>query len=371
MAILPKNFRQLRVLTILVSILALFLLNSKNPNQVFSDTADYIVISEVQIGGGTADDEFVELYNPTSTSVNLSGWRLTRKTSGGTQSNLVASISGNIASHGYFLIAHPDYDGSVAEDLVYSATSSAMAANNTVLLYSDAEVTLVDKVGMGTATDVETTATLNPSTDGSAERKAHSSSTSESMGSGGADETHGNGEDTNNNLNDFVTRTTSDPQNSLSTTETPPAETPTATLTPTETTTPTTEPTPTSEPTATLTPTLEPTSTEEPSPTLTPTIEPTVTESLTPTLTPTLEPSPTVEPTVTETVTPTEEPSPTSEPTPTVVVTPTLSPTPTPIEMVIGTFNFPGSKTVCTIQFRVVRFFFSFIFIPKINCHRL
>src|SRR3990172_4041192 len=73
--------------------------------------ASHVAISEIQVGGGVPNDEFVELYNPTGADVNFSGWRLRRRNSGGTLSSLVASMSGTIASHGYFLIANPGYDG--------------------------------------------------------------------------------------------------------------------------------------------------------------------------------------------------------------------------------------------------------------------
>ncbi len=67
-------------------------------------TADHIVISEVEVGKtGAPTDEFVELYNPTAGDINLNNWKLTRKTTGGTESDLVSTISGTIKSHGYFL----------------------------------------------------------------------------------------------------------------------------------------------------------------------------------------------------------------------------------------------------------------------------
>src|SRR5690606_29455717 len=104
-----------------------------------------------------------------------------------------------------------------------------------VYLYDDEDV-LIDKLGLGTADDAETSTVDNPATDGSVERKATATSTAESMSVGGADEEGGNGEDTNNNLNDFIIRETSDPQNTIMT-ETPvdPTSTPTPTATPTPT----------------------------------------------------------------------------------------------------------------------------------------
>jgi len=228
------------------------------PHLVYS-AANHVLISEIQIAGSSADDEFVELYNPTDADILLDDWRLSKKTASGTESNLVSSLSGTIPAGGYFLIAHSDtaYDDLVAPDLYYSAPSNALASNNTVLLYSDAGFTLVDKVGMGTATDFETAAAPVPETDGSIERTPID-------------------EDTDNNSTDFTPRTLSDPQNSsLSPTSTPtptPSPTPTATASPepTQSPSPTLEPTPTPTPTPSPTPTLTP----SPTPTTTPTPEP-------------------------------------------------------------------------------------------------
>ena len=76
---------------------------------VFALPINHIVISEIQIGGATATDEFVELYNPTTSPINISGWRLLRNTmTGGTTDNLVTSFgSFTIQPGGYFLVVHP------------------------------------------------------------------------------------------------------------------------------------------------------------------------------------------------------------------------------------------------------------------------
>jgi len=185
-----------------------------------AQTAQHVVISEVQIAGTSTQDEFVELYNPTSAPVNLADWRLARKTSSGTESNLLTSFPAvSIPARGFLLIASAEYDTMAHEmilpDVLYS-TSQRLATDNTVILYSDAGVSVVDKVAMGAATDREGIAAPNPVTNGSIERKARSSSAPSTLVDGGIDAFAGNGFDTDNNANDFVAQNDSQPQNSLS-----------------------------------------------------------------------------------------------------------------------------------------------------------
>lgn len=339
---MPKKLPALWLFTLIPLLMALFASYSKTPF-IYALTASHIVISEVQIGGGTTDDEFVELYNPTANNIDLTGFRLTRKTDTGTQSNLIASMSGTISSHGYYLIARPStYDGSVTPDATYSNSSNALAPDNTVLLYSDAGVTVVDKVGMGTVIDTENTAIGNPATNGSVERKANSLADETSMTSG-IDVTNGNGEDTNNNSLDFILRVTADPQNTSSTLE--PASVGTPTPSPFVSLTGT----PLNTPTSTNTPTQSP--------------SPSVQASLTPTSPPISTPTGTAIPT--STLTPTS--TPTATITPFVSLTPTPSPTPTGGQ-VITTFPFPGGIVVCTLNFRRVGPPFSPLYVPYIHC---
>jgi len=245
--------------------LGIFLFGPWNVLQIVASTANHIVISEIQLAGETSHDEFVELYNPTENDININGWKLSKKTASGTQANLVTSFADiTIPSNHYFLIVHPEYFGTTPSDVSFS-TAGTISSNNTILLFND-EGELIDKVGLGTAGDFETQTTNSPATGQSVARKANLTSTSESMASGGADEFAGNGYDTDNNFNDFVLRTTVDPQNLASAPEPRTSEP---------------SPTPTNEPSPT--PTLEPspTPTEEPSPT--PTLEPTPTSIPTPT----------------------------------------------------------------------------------------
>lgn len=303
---------------------------------------EHVVISEIQIGGATSTDEFVELYNPTDTTQDLSGWRIMKKTAAGTEDQLVVTIpSGSIPSHGYFLAAHTSYDGALTADVSYGENST-VSGNNTVLLYDNADA-LVDKVGLGSAGDYEGTGTAsNPANDRSAERKANAASTKASMEAGGVDEFAGNGEDTDDNDLDFVYKTLSDPQNSSSAIELP-GVTPVPTESPTPTPTDIPTPTPTESPTPTPTESPTPTPTETPAPTETPT--------------PTESPSPT----------PTVAPTPTETPIP----SPTPSPEPTPYLRYIGGFYFPGSAKACYLSYQPSKFgFLRFVF-PRIVCTKL
>lgn len=277
--------------------------------------ATHLVISEVQLAGTTAGDEFIELYNPTNSSIDLTGWRLTRKTSTGTQGNLVASMSGTISSQGYFLVAPAvDYVGSTTPDLNYS-TATRVAADNTILIYSDDGVTLVDRIGFEDAIDFENVVfPNNPTAGSSVERKTNSASDSVSMGPGGSDEFGGNGEDTDNNATDFTNRTVSQPQNSASAIESI-----------------TGSPAPSSSPSVVPTPSVEPS--QSPSPLASPSVTP--------------------------------SPSPSTTPSPSVI------PSGTPVSKVIGFFPFAKNPKVCTITYQPKTIAsISFLF-PKLSCHSI
>ena len=222
----------------------LILLLYKLPTTAFSAT-DHIVISEVQIGGDTADEEFVELYNPTDTPFDLTNWRLARKT-GTTTSNLVNGFSISIQPHSYLLVAPTSQINGIAVDQVYT-TTARVTSNNTIHLI-DLDDVNIDTIGMGSATEFEDQATSSPENNTSVARVDVKF-------------------DSDNNFADFAILEIPTPQNSL-TNQTTPTETPSPTPTPTQSPTPS----PTSEPTAIPTPTstILPSPTTEPLPTATP-----------------------------------------------------------------------------------------------------
>jgi hypothetical protein len=187
-----------------------------------SVVADHLVISEIQINGGNANEDFVEIYNPTDSSVDLENWEIRTRASNGTESTLITIGAGKtIAAHGFFLWSNDqgNFETQVGADV---SSSENIAPNNSVALLNASD-TIIDRVAWGNSTTpfVEGTAIDNSLvTNQSMERKANSSSTQASMTSG-ADVSKGNGFDSDNNTNDFIFRVTSGPQNTTSGTETP------------------------------------------------------------------------------------------------------------------------------------------------------
>ena len=202
---------------------------------LLGQAADHIVISEVYGGGGNSGsiwkNDFVELYNPTSTPVVMTNWSLQYQaysTQGVFQTKAI--FSGTIASRGFFLIQLAQGNGGTTplptpDANPPSPTINLSAERAKVALVSDTlnitnatDPNVVDFVGYGTsANKFEGTGPAPaPSNTTSIERKASATSTKETMGPGGAEEKAGNGYDSNDNAKDFVFQSTINPQNSAS-----------------------------------------------------------------------------------------------------------------------------------------------------------
>jgi len=109
-----------------------------------------IQISEVTAGSELgSDDEFIELYNPNSVPVDLTGYSIKTKSASGSESALVsaARLQGkSIPAGKHFLIVHDSgYQGSVAPDATWAKSNGLAYTNNAVVLYnsSGAKVTEV------------------------------------------------------------------------------------------------------------------------------------------------------------------------------------------------------------------------------------
>lgn len=101
------------------------------PNSTRAQEAEHVVINEMSWAGSTlsAQDEWIELYNPTADPVDISGWVLTKDT--GVEDLMVTIASGSIASGGFFIISNFAASGSVMAgepDLVDTAVTLSNSA---------------------------------------------------------------------------------------------------------------------------------------------------------------------------------------------------------------------------------------------------
>jgi hypothetical protein len=184
-------------------------------------SATGLVISQVQSRGtGGGNDEFIEIYNPTASTVTFDAtWSITdRNATGGlgscttAASTLYTGTGQAIASHKHLLLTTSSYSGSVAGDDTYSANISDAAS--LVLVHASATVD-----ALCFSYDVTTTATLTTCTtpyicEGLPATNPHDNTTGTDTNAslerkpGG---TGGNGIDTNSNASDFASVAADDP----------------------------------------------------------------------------------------------------------------------------------------------------------------
>lgn len=166
--------------------------------------AGQLLISEFRTRGPAgAADEFIEIYNPTTSTLPIGGLRIRASNSSGTISDRVTIFAGTSLEPGcHYLVANSDYSGSVVTDQTYN---TGLTDDGGIAITGSNGTSVIDAVGMsvGSAFREDTTLTpLSGTADRSYERKP-----------GGS---FGNGVDTNNNVADFSLTAPSNPQNSLS-----------------------------------------------------------------------------------------------------------------------------------------------------------
>ncbi len=190
-----------------------------------------LVISEVKAGSGAGSyDEFIEIYNRGGAPVGTSTVKIHLLNAAGTvDTNLALTfVTGTIPSHGFFLVAPTGTaPGGVTPDATYVTSSVSIVLDGAAYLSNSAasSTAVGDRVCWGThsvPSDCEGASAAALANDGkSIERKANNTSSAATMSSGGADETNGNAQDSQNNSFDFVVRGVAQPQNSLSAPENP------------------------------------------------------------------------------------------------------------------------------------------------------
>ncbi len=239
-----------------------------------------LVVSEVQTGGSSASDEFVEVANQGSLPVDLLGLEIVYATSSGSTVTRKATWASSLVLDPgkRVLIANGAGVFAAVADATYSG---GFAATGGAIALRVVGGSVIDAVGWGDATNgfVEGAAAVAPPAGSSLERAP-----------GGP---AGNGTDTNQNSLDWFVQAAPSPQGSGAPAVPAPGPSASPTPTPASTATPTPAPTPTPTPAPTATPTATPTPTptrRPPTPTPTATSTPTPVATATPTPTPRLRP---------------------------------------------------------------------------------
>ena len=178
------------------------------------NASSQVKINEVYGGGGNSGsiwtNDFIELYNPTGSSISLAGWSVQYASSAGTTWT-VTSLTGSIPANGYYLIQQamgaggttplptPNAIGTTA----MSATTGKVILCNTITAQSGANPptggVIIDKVGFGTANGFEGAVAPAPSNTNSIQRTSP-------------------GFDTDNNSTDFVVLNPPTPTNAAAST---------------------------------------------------------------------------------------------------------------------------------------------------------
>ncbi|MDQ5844333.1 MAG: lamin tail domain-containing protein, partial [Acidobacteriota bacterium] len=164
--------------------------------------ASEVLISEFRTRGpGGTSDEFIEIYNPTSSTVPIGELKIIASNgTGGTSTRATITAGATLAPGCHYLIAHTSYTGSVPANQTYG---TGITDDGGIAIMRADSTTIIDQVGVSNGSAFKEGTPLTPfstSVEQSYERKP-----------GG---TSGNGTDTNNNASDFFLNAgSSNPQN--------------------------------------------------------------------------------------------------------------------------------------------------------------
>ncbi|WP_411553794.1 5'-nucleotidase C-terminal domain-containing protein [Paenibacillus lautus] len=168
---------------------------------------DQVVISQVYGGGGNSGasftHDFIELFNPTSSPVDLTGWKVRYASASTGAFNNTTSLTGTIEPYAYYLIQNSGgTTGAILPTPDFQGSLSLGGSNGIVDLVNTAG-DRIDLIGYGNATLSEKSPTAALSNSKAAIRKELTSGQND------------RGLDTDNNAADFSVMTP-DPRNSAS-----------------------------------------------------------------------------------------------------------------------------------------------------------
>jgi hypothetical protein len=119
---------------------------------IAASASGHVLIAAVQIVGAAVNNDLVKLFNPTAAAIDMSGWKLHKKSSTGTDYSLKVFPAGSvIGARQSFVWANSD-DGFSETVSANISSTETLAADNSVALM-DAAGNIVDAVAWGTGTN--------------------------------------------------------------------------------------------------------------------------------------------------------------------------------------------------------------------------
>jgi hypothetical protein len=130
------------------ALLVLFLLMLVASSCKCSASGD-LMISAIQTSGNNANDDFIEIYNQSCDDKDISGWKIRKRTSSGTESSIKV-ISNNTIIHAksYFLWSNSSLAEVIGAD---QSTSAILSDNYSIALIDDDKI--VDSITWGNNTN--------------------------------------------------------------------------------------------------------------------------------------------------------------------------------------------------------------------------
>ena len=102
-----------------------------------------VLINEIQVEGDDVSDDWIELYNPNDIDIDISGYKLRKRTSAGSESSIrVLSESSVISAKGYYLWASSADDNFPPLVGADTWTKQNIAINNSIVLLNSNDIVL-------------------------------------------------------------------------------------------------------------------------------------------------------------------------------------------------------------------------------------
>lgn len=110
-----------------------------------------ILIATVQISGASSTNDLIKLYNPTASSIDMSGWKLHKRSQTGTDYSLKQFPTASVLAAGQTFIWANAANGFSETVIANVSSTETLSADNSIALL-DASGTVVDALAWGSGT---------------------------------------------------------------------------------------------------------------------------------------------------------------------------------------------------------------------------